>query len=148
MSAGESATLASVGDEVDDATGDVDFLAHRLALEVLGHRRHLLGRGEDVVLGGVAGDVDGAARLAHHLDRDGDGVLDDADVDWLVRQVLGAAAGDADLDGEVTFADFLVVSTQFASAGSWVDGDFDEDGLVDFSDFLLLAANYAQPVAV
>ena len=53
-------------------------------------------------------------------------------------------AGDADLDGDVDFSDFLALSPNFNNPGTfiWTQGDFDGDGDVDFSDFLALSPNF------
>lgn len=51
--------------------------------------------------------------------------------------------GDANEDGEVSFADFLILSANFGQvSASWEDGDFNEDGNVNFADFLLLSRNF------
>ena len=50
-------------------------------------------------------------------------------------------AGDANLDGQVDFSDFLRLSANFGLDGNWADGDFDKTGRVQFSDFLLLSQN-------
>lgn len=57
--------------------------------------------------------------------------------------VLG---GDANGDGAVGFADFLVLSQNFGTLADAVfgDGDFDEDGDVDFTDFLILSGNFGK----
>ena len=52
--------------------------------------------------------------------------------------------GDIDGNGEVDFADFLLLSGNFGTAG---EGDLDCSGEVDFADFLTLAANFGQTVA-
>ena len=52
--------------------------------------------------------------------------------------------GDADHDGRVALADFVILSNHFGQAGGWEMGDFDFDGLVHFSDFLILASNIRQ----
>jgi hypothetical protein len=52
------------------------------------------------------------------------------------------ADGDANLDDEVNFADFLILSENFGEAGAWRDGDFNGDGTVGFPDFLALSANF------
>lgn len=55
-------------------------------------------------------------------------------------------AGDIDGDGSVTFADFLVLSSNFGQTteqGTGV-GDIDGNGTVGFSDFLLLSANFGR----
>lgn len=56
--------------------------------------------------------------------------------------VAVALLGDADLDNEVAFADFLRLSANFGEEGSWVDGDFDGSGRIEFGDFLLLSGNF------
>lgn len=50
--------------------------------------------------------------------------------------------GDADFDGEVQFADFLLLSRNFGEAGDWWQGDFDGSGDVQFEDFLILSQNF------
>lgn len=49
--------------------------------------------------------------------------------------------GDANLDGCTNFEDFLILSANFGTPGTWADGDFTGDGQVDFADFLVLSAN-------
>ena len=54
--------------------------------------------------------------------------------------------GDANLDGVVAFADFLILAENFgiSQGADFRDGDFDEDGDVDFTDFLMLAENFGR----
>jgi hypothetical protein len=56
----------------------------------------------------------------------------------------GLLAGDADGDGEVAFADFLLLAANFGQPADavWADGDFNEDGRIEFADFLILAKNF------
>ncbi len=63
---------------------------------------------------------------------------------WVMELSDERLAGDADGDGSVDFADFLVLSANFGRSAdvAFADGDFDEDGEVDFADFLLLSANF------
>ncbi|MCK6485539.1 MAG: hypothetical protein HUU22_16095 [Phycisphaerae bacterium] len=73
-------------------------------------------------------------------------VIDQADVDVLVRDILGTRCGDANLDGRVDAADEAIVLTnlniQPPSGGwGWADGDFDGDGYVTMSDYDCLTAN-------
>lgn len=60
--------------------------------------------------------------------------------------VTDRIVGDANGDGEVAFADFLMLSANYGKAvdAVWGDGDFDGNGSVDFTDFLLLSARYGQ----
>lgn len=62
----------------------------------------------------------------------------------MPNQVLTVTAigGDTDFDGDVDFADFLALSTNYEKTGTWREGDFDGDGLVTFADFLILSSNY------
>jgi hypothetical protein len=55
-----------------------------------------------------------------------------------------AAPGDANLDGKVDGADFLVWQNNFgtASGATWSTGDFNGDGKVDGADFLLWQNNF------
>ena len=56
-------------------------------------------------------------------------------------------AGDADLDGDVDFNDFLKLQGSFGSAGTRFDqGNFNYDGQTDFNDFLALQGNFGQTV--
>lgn len=50
--------------------------------------------------------------------------------------------GDADFDGSVGFADFLILSRNFGTPATYTEGDFNADGEVQFSDFLILSANF------
>ncbi|MGC4031846.1 MAG: autotransporter-associated beta strand repeat-containing protein [Tepidisphaeraceae bacterium] len=56
-------------------------------------------------------------------------------------------AGDADLDGDVDFNDFLVLQSKFGQANTRFDeANFNYDGFTDFNDFLALQANFGQSV--
>ena len=67
----------------------------------------------------------------------GVGYVDNIRVESLTR-----IPGDADLDGEVKFADFLALSANFGEHGGWSQGDFDRNRRVEFADFLVLADNF------
>ncbi|HZL38313.1 MAG TPA: dockerin type I domain-containing protein [Tepidisphaeraceae bacterium] len=60
--------------------------------------------------------------------------------DVLLRSTL---YGDANLDGKVTFTDFVILSNHFGQSvpAGWSEGDFNYDGVVDFKDFVLLDNN-------
>lgn len=83
-----------------------------------------------------------AAGVIGDFDLTSDGSVTQADVDELLVGVLNTARGDADLDGEVAFGDFLSLSSSFGQPGGWSHGDFDGNGLVQFPDFLILSANF------
>ncbi|MGC4032863.1 MAG: autotransporter-associated beta strand repeat-containing protein [Tepidisphaeraceae bacterium] len=56
-------------------------------------------------------------------------------------------AGDADLDGDVDFNDFLVLQSKFGQSNTRFDeANFNYDGFTDFNDFLALQANFGQSV--
>lgn len=76
------------------------------------------------------------------LDINGDAVVNDADRAFLVRSNFGTQFGDADLDGSVSFKDFLILAEGFGSEGGWAQGDFDGSGVVDFLDVLSLSENF------
>jgi len=72
-----------------------------------------------------------------------DGAIDIQDATFLVEDVLGTRWGDNDLDGQVSFADFLKLSDNFGRDGvGFADGDTDGDGRVAFADFLSLSSNF------
>jgi len=76
-------------------------------------------------------------------DLDANMVLDFGDLDAFLS-LANRVSGDADLNGEVSFADFLVLSANFGKSMSstWSEGDFDLSGIVDFADFLVLSSNF------
>ena len=80
------------------------------------------------------------------FDVDGNSVVDQADVDFLLENLLSTTSGDANLDGLVNFADFLLLSAAFGKPQpqSWSTGDFNGDGQSSFADFLVLSANYGK----
>lgn len=56
--------------------------------------------------------------------------------------------GDADGDGKVDFADFVIVARDFGRTNAiWSTGDFNGDGKVGFDDFVIVARNYGQSVS-
>jgi hypothetical protein len=57
-------------------------------------------------------------------------------------------AGDADLDDEVDFADFVRLANFFGRSEDvdWTEGDFDHSGTVDFADFAILAGGFGRRV--
>ena len=57
--------------------------------------------------------------------------------------------GDANHDGAVNFADFLIVSGNFGSGrASFEQGDFNGDGFVNFADFLILSGNFGTTAVI
>jgi len=89
----------------------------------------------------VAGIREGTNAPSFDLNQDGD--VNDTDRTYMIETIFQTREGDTDLDGDVDFADFLVLSTNFGNANSgWTDGNFDTDDEVSFADFLLLSANF------
>lgn len=53
--------------------------------------------------------------------------------------------GDANLDGTVNAADFVLLSNNFGrTSAGWWQGDFNYDGTTDAADFVLLSNNFGQ----
>lgn len=60
-----------------------------------------------------------------------------------VLAAIGTLPGDLDGNGDVAFADFLVLSGNFGQTlPSYVDGNIDLQGGIDFADFLVLSGNF------
>lgn len=76
------------------------------------------------------------------FDVNGDGVVNEEDPNFWVTSLIGTHFGDADLNGEVDFSDFLTLSSSFGRDGGWAEGDFDGTGDVAFPDFLVLSSNF------
>ena len=77
-------------------------------------------------------------------DLDDDARGDQEDLRIWVEDAYGTFFGDADLNGEVAFEDFLALSNNFGESGTWSQGDFDANGQVNFGDFLILANNFGK----
>ena len=93
-----------------------------------------------------------------------DGLLETADdlpldfdqTDYIPRLTYGhvdlgasefALAGDANLDGTVDLADFIIVRNNFGSTSPlFTSGNFDGRGQVDLADFVLLRNNFGQSI--
>jgi hypothetical protein len=74
------------------------------------------------------------------------GLLESAEqrgsVKWDTFMSLLLPAGDANLDGRVDYADFLILKANFGKSGRWwEDGDFNGDGKVDGEDLRLMKGN-------
>ena len=77
------------------------------------------------------------------FDLTGDSIVNAEDSRFLVENTLETRTGDANLDGNVDFLDFLVFSQNFGNdLADWSHGDFDGDGTVSFDDFLMLTENF------
>ena len=79
-------------------------------------------------------------------DLNGDGSVNADDRTFWIKELANVTYGDADMNGEVDFGDFLALSGAFETDGGWSGGDFDGSGLTDFVDFLTLSGNFGQTV--
>ena len=60
--------------------------------------------------------------------------------------VRGCRPGDADLDGQVTAADYVIWrKNQGVSGAGWLQGNFNGDSAVDSTDYELWRANFGLP---
>lgn len=79
------------------------------------------------------------------FDLNGSGVVDLDDLNVWVEDLAGTFLGDSDLNGNVDFTDFLVLSSRFPGDGEgWATADFDCNGAIGFPDFLILSANFGR----
>jgi len=80
-----------------------------------------------------------------------DGVISVADADCISAEDLAdlldtadLLLGDLDGNGSVGFEDFLTLSQNFGSMGTYTEGDLDLNGIVEFSDFLAFSNSFGQ----
>ena len=91
----------------------------------------------------VLGKAVAENRHDDQLDLDQNGSVNPNDIDYLITKILQTAPGDVNLNGDVSFHDFLVLSMNFGQRDvGWQDGDVDLDGVIGFSDFLFLSQNF------
>ena len=76
------------------------------------------------------------------FDLTGDRLVNAEDGTHWVEVLKRTRFGDANLDGEVTAADFFILSHHFRETAGWASGNFNSDFVVDFADFVLLAKNF------
>jgi hypothetical protein len=66
---------------------------------------------------------------------------------WHQYTSIAGLAGDANGDGKVSFADYLVLEANFGKTGmTRSTGDFNNDGKVSFADYLILEADFGKSV--
>ncbi len=75
-------------------------------------------------------------------DLNGDSNLDVADVHLLIERILGTHMGDANLDGEISIGDLILLAENFDGPGGWADGDFNGDSSITIGDLTLLAEHF------
>ncbi len=76
------------------------------------------------------------------FDLTGDGDLDSLDTDRMIRVILNTEYGDANLDGQVSVGDLVLLAESFDTPGGWAQGDFNGDGVISLGDLVLLGANF------
>jgi hypothetical protein len=84
------------------------------------------------------------------FDLDGNSVVDQLDVRFLVQDILGTFLGDANLDGRVNAADLNQVGLNWRETNvmGWELGDFNGDGFVNAMDLNILGLNWRNGEAV
>lgn len=93
-------------------------------------------------------DIDllfGAISAAMHdpfFDLTGDDLVTPADTDELVHNILHTYYGDANLSGDVTIGDLVLLASNYNLPGGWAQGDFTGEGIVSLGDLVVLAENF------
>lgn len=108
--------------------GDVDLDLDRDAADI------------DDLYAHFGGDIETTDPAIYDLNVDFD--VNQADVDYLVRNLMGSEFGDSNLDGEINLDDFSSLKQSFGNAGGWANGDFTGDEMIDLADFNLLKSNF------
>jgi len=63
-------------------------------------------------------------------------------------EIMPTLAGDANLQGDVVFGDFQLLSQYFGQPGGWDEGNFTYGSTVSFGDFQLLSQNFGQTASL
>ncbi|QDU71020.1 glycoside hydrolase family 30 beta sandwich domain-containing protein [Mucisphaera calidilacus] len=71
-----------------------------------------------------------------------DGIVNHADVDMLIRDILNTEYGDANLDGRVDLLDLSLLAQSFETRGGWASGDFSGNTVVNLLDLSTLASYF------
>jgi hypothetical protein len=101
----------------------------------------------DGITGTTAADIDFLLNARNQTatwvtDLDVNGVVDNTDVNLLIRHVLLTEYGDTNIDGRVDINDFAALVSAFNQPGGWAQGSFDGNGTVDIADFAVMVAQY------
>ncbi|MHC4985560.1 MAG: alkaline phosphatase [Planctomycetota bacterium] len=75
-------------------------------------------------------------------DLDGSGTVDAADIDFILTDVVSSAVADFNLDRLINATDLAILAGSFGSAGGWADGNANGDAVVNATDLAILAANF------
>lgn len=91
------------------------------------------------IAGGEANwsDLNEAALFDLSADMTGDNIVNQADVDEIVKVILGTCTGDVNLDGVVNLLDLNIITAGIATPPAnvgWATGDLNGDGVVDAAD--------------
>ena len=127
-----------------DGDGDTDVLSASHADDKVAWYENVDGKGTFGEQQIITAEAEGAWSV-HAADVDGDGDLDVLSASWRDDKIAwyeNRLTGDVDDNGEVTFEDFVQLSSNFGTDGAWEDGDLDQNGKIEFADFLILSANF------
>jgi hypothetical protein len=82
--------------------------------------------------------------MSAEFDLNNSGEVDQADVQFLVENIIGTFMGDANLDGKVDAADLdqVGINWQRMDGAGWSDGDFTGDGTVNAQDLNVIGINW------
>ena len=94
--------------------------------------------------------VAAAGTTVSHYDVNNDGTVDDADVQFVVQDILGTFMGDVNLDGRVDSGDLnsVGIAWRIDNASGWRQGDVTGDGHVNSADLNVIGLNWQSGVAV
>ena len=84
----------------------------------------------------------GNTSTVSYLDLDSSGVIDDADVEFLVETLYGSNIADFDLDFDVDADDLAAWAAEFGNDGGWTQGDANGNGTIGGGDFLSWQRNF------
>ncbi len=86
-----------------------------------------------------------AVHIDLSCDMNGDLVVDAADVEEIIVNILDSVVGDIDLDGDADADDRLIIESFQGEGAFYSEGDFDCDGDVDADDLAAWDATQGQP---
>ncbi|MEW6251317.1 MAG: hypothetical protein AB1716_11765 [Planctomycetota bacterium] len=115
---------------VDAADIDYVYRAFRNAYLGYDHMAVAWSNLDEAVYSDLSADLSGPESVGDAFDI----VINQADVDRLVRVILGTNYGDANLDGQVNETDRQIVLAHLGQRGGWAEGNFDGDEFVDQDD--------------
>ena len=89
-----------------------------------------------------------SGNMAPEFDLDNNETVDHDDVRFLVENIIGTFAGDANLDGKVDAVDLnqIGINWRRMDGVGWANGDFNGDGAVDARDLNLVGINWQRGI--